>query len=186
MARLVAFLLLLSHGLLAQSLRDSFVIDQSKPFAYLFFDHIGPRKPAGKGGGSEGLWLRVVNNCRIPLVLRASSAPEGEPGSTLEDEVVPVEPMLQILSDSELAAAEQEDRDRERALKQKPSGYEFEVSGVLHVQPGKDALFSVPLNHVGKFWFMRIKFALDVGRSSVAVGPFTYLDFHDYDIPKKR
>jgi hypothetical protein len=41
------------------------------------------------------------------------------------------------------------------------------------------------LNHVGEYWFMRVKFALDVEKSSIPVGPFTSLDFHKWEIPKK-
>jgi hypothetical protein len=187
LVRLVMTLLLLSPGLLAQGVPDSFVIDKSKPFAYLVFDHIGPRKPAQLGEGSEGIWLRVVDNCRIPIVFRSESAPEGDSGSTLEDEVVPVVPMLEILlTPEELDASKQRSLDRREALKHKPDGYQFEVSGVLRIEPGKDALFSVPRNHVGRFWFMRVKFALEVSRSALSIGPFTYLDFYDYQIPKKK
>jgi hypothetical protein len=180
------FLMLLSPGLYAQGIRDRFVIDKAKPFAYLVFDHIGPRMSEGNAEGTEGLWLRVVNNCRIPIVFRASGG-AGDVGSTFEDEVVPSEPIMQIFSTQEEAdAIDREERDRTEALKHKPHGYEFEVSGVLRVAPGTDALFSVPLNHVGRFWFMRVKFGLDVASWSASTGPFTYLDFHDYQIPKKN
>ncbi len=32
---------------------------------------------------------------------------------------------------------------------------------------------------------MQVKFALDLGRSSISVGPFTYLKFHYWDIPRE-
>jgi hypothetical protein len=164
----------------------AFVLDQSKPFAYLQFDHIGPRKPLQSGEGATGFWIRVVNNCRIPIVFQGHNAPEGEPGFSLDDEVIPEEPMLQIFSPAEEAEIERKQRERDRELKHMPHGYESEVSGVIRVGPGKEILFSVPLNHVGEYWFMRVKFALDVEKSSIPVGPFTSLDFHKWEIPKKR
>jgi hypothetical protein len=186
MVRLVLLFAVLSGSLFAQDIKSNFVLDKSKPYVYLRFDHIGPRKPIESGEGSTGLWLRVVNNCRIPIVFASSAAPEGEPGVVIDDEVIPDEPMMQIFSTPEEGAEiERKAREREQELKHKPQGYESEVSGVVRLQPGEETLFSVPLSHVGEYWFMRVKFALDLNNSSIAVGPFTYLDFYKYDIPKK-
>ena len=53
------------------------------------------------------------------------------------------------------------------------------------MQPGEEILFSVPLSHVDNDWYMRVKFALDLDKSSISVGPFTYLPFYEWDIPKE-
>jgi hypothetical protein len=186
MVRLALLLVVLSGSSFAQDIKSNFVLDQSKPYVYLKFDHIGPRKPYEAREGNTGLWLRVVNNCRISILFRGSDAPEGGPGVVIDDEVIPDEPMMQIFSTPEEGAEiERKAREREQQLKHKPQGYESEVSGVVRLQPGEEILFSVPLNHVGEYWFMRVKFALDLNNSSIAVGPFTYLDFYKYDIPKK-
>jgi len=42
------------------------------------------------------------------------------------------------------------------------------------------------MSHVDDFWYLRIKFALELNRSSVAIGPFTYLPFYKWDIPKNE
>lgn len=162
----------------------NFVIDQSKPYVYLKFDHIGPRKPIQKGEGNTGLWLRVVNNCRIPIVFASFNMPTGELGVGLMDEVVETEPTLQIFSTPE---EEKEIKRREelRKSKRRPEGYSSETSGVARVQPGDNLLFSVPLNHVDDDWYMRVRFALDLDKSSVSVGPFTYLPFYEWNIPKE-
>ncbi len=100
--------------------------------------------------------------------------------------MVPIEPMLEISSDPpDIGNPEWEAKARQEALKLMPRGYSFEVSGVARVDPGKDLLFSVPANHVSANWYMRVKFALEVNSSSIATGPFTYLEFHSYDIPKQ-
>jgi hypothetical protein len=171
MARLLTLILVVSTSVLAQNAPSDFVLDKSKPYAYLEFDHAGPRKPYQTGEGNAGLWLRVVNNCRIPIVLRSTAAPEGETGVILEDQVVP--------------NGDQETRDKWEALKHIPEGYYFEFAGIEEIQPGKDLLFSVPANHVSANWYMRVRFAFDFDRSAVWSGPFTYLEFHDSDIPKK-
>ena len=65
--------------------------------------------------------------------------------------------------------------------------HEFlQPSPVAQVEPGNDILFSVPLNHVDvdNDWYMRVKFALYLNKSSIVVGPFTYLPFYESDIPK--
>src|SRR5260370_10401896 len=48
---------------------DGFLIDPSKPYVYLKFDHIGNRERLPGEESSEGLWLRLVNNCRIPILV---------------------------------------------------------------------------------------------------------------------
>lgn len=100
------------------------------------------------------------------------------------DQVVENEPMLQIYSTPEEGQAIQQ-REKLRKLKHKPEGYVSETSGVVRIQPGADTLFSVPLNHVDDDWHMRIEFALDLDKSSISVGPFTYLSFYKWDIPKE-
>jgi hypothetical protein len=181
----VLFFLLLVADAFAQnrSIQD-FVIDQSKPYVYLKFDHIGPRKPIRDGESNTGLWLRVVNNCRIPIVFESFGMPPGIPGAGVMDEVVENEPVLQIYSTPEEGKKIRR-RDKLQKLKRKPEGYSSETVGVIQVLPGTDILFSVPLNHVDDGWHMRMKFALDLDKSSISVGPFTYLSFYEWDIPKE-
>ena len=177
--------LLLMSGLAAPSQETSkaFVIDPSKPYVYLQFDHIGPRKPIQNGEGSVGLWLRVVNNCRLPIAFQSFGMPPGILGIGILDEVVENTPMLQIISTPEDARQIQR-HERQRKSKHRPVGYSSETTGVARIQPGADILFSVPLNHVDEDWHMEVKFALDLKNSSVASGPFTYLPFYEWDLPK--
>jgi hypothetical protein len=161
-----------------------FVIDQSKPYAYLKFDHVGPRKPIRSGESKTGLWLRVVNNCRIPIVFESFSMPVDIAGVGLMDEVMENEPVLQIYSTPE-EGKETQRQEKLQKLKRKPEGYSSETAGIIRVQPGTDILFSVPMNHVDDSWYLRVKFALDLDKSSVSVGPFTYLSFYEWNIPKE-
>lgn len=184
----ICFLLFAGMNAFAQSegVQD-FVIDQSKPYVYLKFDHIGPRKPLQKGETDAGLWLRVVNNCRIPIVFRSGGMPDDEPGVVLEDEVVVKPPLIQFAyTPKELKEFEAMEQKRLQRLKHKPAGYSLgDVSGVSTIQPGHDLLFSIPLNHVSEDWYMQVKFALDLKSYSSSLGPFTYLPFYDWDIPEE-
>ena len=109
---------------------EIFLIDQTKPYVYLKFDHVGPRIPIEKGEGNIGLWLRVVNNFRIPIVFVSLGKPVGDPGFRLMDEVVDVEPVLQIAY-TEQQKKEDREHERLRKLKHRPVGYSSETGGVV-------------------------------------------------------
>jgi hypothetical protein len=187
MKKSLMIVILISLGLAAlaqQTPSNEFIIDRTKPYVYIKFDHIGPRAPVQRGEVNVGLWLRVVNNCRLPIVFASFKMPAGEMGVGLADETVETEPTLQIYSTAE-EGRELQKRERLKRLKHKPEGYSLETAGVVRVQPGEDVLFSVPVNHVDDNWYMRVKFALDLNKSSLATGPFTYLPFYEWDIPKE-
>jgi hypothetical protein len=164
------------------------VLDESKPYVYLQFGHVGPRQPYQSSDGSAGLWIRVVNNCRVPIVFSGVNAPPGTPGVILYDDVVEQKQFLDVYSRSDKKAmAERRNRARLRRsmLRRKPAGYTAEVRGIIRVQPGQIIEFSVPRNHVAEFWHLQVKFALDIQSWSVAAGPFTYLTFSEHDIPEE-
>jgi hypothetical protein len=53
---------------------QTFVLDESKPYGYIAFDHVAKRKPLSETEGTTGLWLRlVVNNCRGHLAYQDSA-----------------------------------------------------------------------------------------------------------------
>jgi hypothetical protein len=68
-----------------------FLIDLSKPYVYLEVDDVGARKPLREGEPNVGIWLHLVNNCRLPIVIVALEVPPADPNApiSIEDEVVP-------------------------------------------------------------------------------------------------
>lgn len=183
MSRLLFLLLAFAPPLLGQSSVSNFVVDPSRPYVYLTFDHLAESKLRSSGEVRERIFIRVTNNCNIPVLFRASDA-DPDQGSVFADEVEPDKQGILVYSDQEKFDLEQ--KQRELALKQMPVGYSFEVSGVLRLQPGKSALFSVPRNHVGPFWHLLVKFTFDLKPSSIAEGPFTNLTFSEFDIPRDK
>jgi hypothetical protein len=76
---------------------DSFVLDPSRPFIYLKFDHFGPGAPWGDNEVPFRIWFRLVNNCRVPIKIRTFGGPGGALG--VMDRVVEDEKILTITAD---------------------------------------------------------------------------------------
>jgi hypothetical protein len=186
--KLWAFLLAftLCATMQGQQPMSDFVLNPSKPYVYLQFDHVGPRKPLREGEGNVGLWLRIVNNCREPITVPTFGLSSGDPGVGVLDEVVPDILTMSVTADSGGINVSEGAASTAVPVSPKnspPQGYSAEVSSMTRVLPGKDMLFSVPLNHVSDKWFMRVRFVLDVNKPSVGTGPYTYLDFFKTQIP---
>jgi hypothetical protein len=186
MKRLIAFLILTAATLHAQSAATGFVLDATKPYVYLQFDHVGPRKPLHAGEPPIGLWLRIVNNCKLPISVRSYGVTTGGAGVGVLDEVIPVPQEITVQADSGRMPLSSDgpptQKANEPAVKM-PEGYSAELSSVSDILPGKSLLFSLPRNHVSRDWFVRVKFWLDVSKPSVGTGPLTELDFFNEQIP---
>jgi hypothetical protein len=183
----LACLLLLAVATMYAQPDTSFVLDGTKPYVYLQFDHVGPRKPLHEGEPSTGLWLRIVNNCKVPISVRTYGVTTGDIGTGVFDEIVPVQQVFTVQADSGEIPLSTDEKPTQKTANEPsakmPEGYSAELSSVTRVLPGKSLLFSVPRNHVSRDWFLRVKFALAVSKPSVGPGPFTELDFFNEQIP---
>lgn len=164
-----------------QQAMPDFVLNPAKPYVYLQFDHVGPRKPIRDGEGNVGLWLHIVNNCREPITVPTFGLTSGDPGVGVFDEVIPDSVTTGVMDSSGIDPSEGA-APAPTAI-HPPHGYSAEVFSMTRVLPGKDLLFSVPLNHVSDQWFMRVRFVLDVDKPSLGTGPYTYLEFFKTQIP---
>ena len=72
--------IILSYGSDVGPKTGGFLIDPSKHYVYLKFDHVGDRHPLSRDEASKGLWLRLVNNCRIPIVVAIFNTGTADPG----------------------------------------------------------------------------------------------------------
>jgi hypothetical protein len=54
-----------------------FLVDPSKPYVYLKVDHLGPRTPDSEQEPATGIYLKIVNNCRLPIIVNTFGAPAG-------------------------------------------------------------------------------------------------------------
>jgi len=179
--RVISLLLLAAPCLAAQSMPKSFVIDQSKPYVYLKFDHIGARKPLSPDETDKGLWLRLVNNCRMPIVVGIFNPSTGDPGVGVFDEIIPTGAIKGLMVPGPSGRAQQTESPKEKP----PEGYSSEVFSTTIIKPGGDLLFSVPLNHVSPSWHMQVKFKLHLSDSERVTEPETILAFYWQDIPEE-
>jgi hypothetical protein len=172
----------LALALSAASLRgqdavQKFVIDPTRPYVYLKFDHIGKREPLNRHEPDTGLWLRVENNCRVPITVQVFDPETGDPGVGLFDEVIPVNPCAPPMG---CPLRPNESLPKAPEL---PKGYSApEILNTENIEPGHDLLFSVPINHVGPSWYLQVEFFLG---SEYGYGPRSLLDFAWGDIPEK-
>jgi len=186
--RLALVLALAATSAVAQDKTEQFVIDASKPFAYIKFDHVADRKKPSPDESPKGLWLRLVNNCRVPIAVTANGPEAGEPGVTIEYDVVQISilgmPHLGRFPDS-LGSSHPAQESTPDVNAKPPRGYSIEVGSSLTIPPGEDLLFSVPLNTVSPSWFLQIPFHFQLPGARTVQPPTILVDFGWQNLPKE-
>ncbi|MGB2900929.1 MAG: hypothetical protein WBB89_16835 [Candidatus Acidiferrum sp.] len=161
---------------------DNFLINPSKHYAYLKFDHVGEREPLSPDEPTKGLWLRFVNNCRLPIVVAIFDAGADNLGVGVFDEVIPATAKLPIVD----YGGPIKPKPKAPPQEEPPKGYfapDF-ISATI-ILPGKDLLFSVPLNHVGPAWYLQVRFYFALPGEGYGTGPYSVVSFDWQDIPEK-
>jgi hypothetical protein len=178
---LCAALSITPSALESQSKQGDFLVDPSKHYVYLEFDHTGHREPLPGDEGSQGLWLRLVNNCRIPIVVATFNLGTGDPGLGVFDEVVPVA-VKPIVHFNRPGGAKHVEASHAKVAR----GYSPpDITSTTTVSSGENLLFSVPLNHVGPSWYLQVRFYLDVPGDPYDSGPYSVVSFNWQDIPQE-
>jgi hypothetical protein len=162
---------------LAQISAKNFEIDDTKPYVYIKFDHLGDRKPVNDWESMKGLWLRLVNNCRLPISISVLDPGTGDPGAIVNFEVVPY---------AGYGAPDSEQR------KKMPFGYSADIGTLVTIPPKGDFLFSVPAESVTKQWYIQVRFDFVLPKPksgnfqpSGNYEPYSVVDFDWYIIPEK-
>jgi len=155
----------------------AFAIDREKPFAYIEFIKMDRRK-ALPGEPDTGLWLRLVNNCHIPIAIKAMGNGDD---LRVEHEVAYMEEMemgLIAFRDGKRVSPEKTPRS------EMPKGYSFELPDLKIIQPGDDFRFNIPTNHVSKDWYILVpfEFMLD-GSPTYLRQPSMAVSFSLNDLP---
>jgi hypothetical protein len=194
---------------------SDFPLDPSKPYAYLVLDHVGPRQPLLDTEPKIGIWLRLKNNSRLPIVVLAVGNPPQDPKEaiTLEDEIVPnpssdggdrsgggliaprgFEEMTDIFrfpnSTERAVRSAEEIRKNSTKSPNRPLGYAsrqgFDTLVITPILPGGDLYFSVPIDHVSKTWHFEIAFRLALTNQSQIRPPYSYLAFYQEDLDRAQ
>jgi len=170
----------------------SFVIDENRPYVYLHFEHVGKGVRFIEGEPTQRVWLRFVNNCRVPIILRTFGAPEGSPKDELgvmHDIVKDAQFLIRGVEIEPPALNDQNSEPHQEA--KMPTGYEFDVSLAQRIPPGKSLLFSVPVTHLSKSWHIEIPYRFDLppgkGPRQPVVGgePKMVLLYSGWDLPEE-
>ncbi len=187
-----------SHG--------SFLLDQSKPYVYLEVDHIGAREPRNEEEPNIGIWLRLHNNCAIPIVIRTFGIPpngsKGEigvldnvvlnPRQPVGDGVVSYGTWPKGMSAPDVSAvlgapgtttksalSQSGERKANDAM---PYGYRFPTSSSVALAPGQSVYFSLPRNHVSDSWHVEIPFRFDLKVRSLLRTPDNFIALYQGDL----
>ncbi len=167
---LISFMLIgvASASLVAQTTKmgKDFLIDVNRPFVYVKFDHIGPGIPRTPTEPNSRIWLRLKNNCRIAILVRANGVPDDSPKDEvgLEYEVVAKPAIRGMVLISTPDAHKPESRETgsthssDTRSDEIPSGYMEEVASSVSIGPGQEILFSMPINHLSERWHVEIPF----------------------------
>jgi hypothetical protein len=170
----VALLAILNcHEALAQT-APQLARDTTRPFAYIQFDHAGPRQPESSDEPPRGLWLRLVNNSVFPITVRVRNSGTDPDRTIVEDIIAPEVRRIPKSGPVDYGPM--------------PKGYAsaVDVVGSETVNPGKDLLFTVPVNHVAPGWFLEVPFQFDLPPAKGgAAQPVCYAAFTWEDIPEK-
>lgn len=197
----IALLGVESVSLFAQSTRmgKDFLIDADRPFMYVKFDHIGPGTPRNPAEPNSRIWLRLRNNCRIAILVRANGVPDDSPKDEvgLEYDVVanPAGRGLVSLAMSgtdklETRATGNAQNSETKSDDEIPRGYLEEVASSVAVGPGEEILFSIPINHLSERWHVEIPFDFELPRGkgplhTNTVGlPVMAVHYSVWDLPR--
>ena len=178
-----------------------FLIDRSKPYVYLEVVGIGPREPMRQGEPKVGIWLRLHNNCIVPIDLNTLSdrtptgqlqpfdrvVADGPPavGAANEGKLMnqsPGYPTTQSLARTLWSGspahgdlpAEINTSPKSKRVGM-PPGYWEETAGTTTINPGENLYFSVPLNQVSENWHIEIPFEFELGVKSSVPSAHNYV-----------
>ena len=182
----VGMVLLLSASSLAAPAEEGcFVIDNSRPWIDIAFRRVGKRIPVFPTESEHGLWLALRNNCRYSIsveTMETLDEPNKNEGTLLVHDVVPI---VTSIYSTPLPPGAPAAKILANAKLDKPPGYALpgDFAITAEVQPGKELLFSVPLENVTRKWFIRIQVDFRIPGDR-GVQPLVFVDFDFPDLPK--
>jgi hypothetical protein len=150
------------------ALSGSLAFPQSQAAVVVSFDHIVRPAADRRDIDSDVLFLRLRNNSRAPIQVLATPAESGAEGVEVVHEII-----------------ETPGSKPARGWISPPAHYSpIDEPTTLEIQPHTDLLFSVPLNHVGPSWFLRVTF--ERAKAGAGGPPEGTVDFTWADIPVKE
>jgi hypothetical protein len=180
---LLSFLLKFSFLFAASdNYREQFLLNHEKPYVYIMFDHLGTREPFYSNESNRGLWLKLVNNCRIPINIAAFDSGKRDAGIGVLHDVVPLRtPTHGIMGN----AKENTEIKYQNKQIDAPVGYSRDVRSLITINPGESVLFSVPFEHVNPRWYLQVHFTFDLSDDYKYDNPDSYVKFFWNNLPEE-
>ena len=151
----------------AQTRLPSLAINPERPYVYLEFTRVGARQPLTEGEGNLGIWIRLHNNSIYPIGVDTYHVDSSKSEIALRHAVASVGPPT--------------------IPSRIPVGYDTaDVGSTVTLKSGGSLLFSVPAEHVGPDWYVRIRFEFELSRAPKGRTPTMFADFVWTDIPVDR
>jgi hypothetical protein len=182
-----------------------FRLSEGRPYVYLQLDHIGPRTPRDNSEPLQGLWIRLDNNCSVPIVVNTFGVPPNSPpaeigvlDTVVANPSVTGEQDVRLENGQEALAAlppqtgepqpgsnaqSSNTPSKKHENEQMPHGYMFPVSSSVTILPGHSIYFSVPINHVSRNWHFAIPFRFALAHNGPFREPDSLIAFFWDDLP---
>jgi len=147
-------------------------LDSSRPYLDIVFQRFGPRAPQYPGESDQGVWLRLRNNCILPVEVHIIPNRRGE--EALVQHFV-VDSLQEIHSSLQRAPR-----------LAKPSGYgSLDIVNSREIAPGAELVVSVPLSHITRAWFIRVEVFLVHPVEARGIQPRTFVEFDWSALPSE-
>jgi hypothetical protein len=147
------------------NIAEQFIFNKERAFTYLQFDHVGKGPRRNEKEPAYRIWLRLVNNCHVPIVIRTSGVPDGSPVGEVGffHHVVANPPAYGVSHGIILeSGANPKIAESPAAAPPMPDGYDADVSSTATLQVSESLLFSIPINHLSGKWHIEIPFRFDL------------------------
>jgi hypothetical protein len=177
-----------AHSQHVSNSSNQFLLNDKKPGAYIIFEKVAKREPTSAGDSDQGIWLRLHNNYRFPILVHGFGDPT--PGTDLgliyRVARMPDSPYAGTFAWPLEVDKPPGDRERRCANQQIPKGTEFDVFSSVAVGPGESMVFSVPLNHLSDCYYIEttIGFSFEDRLGSVGNSLSHVLSFFSWGLPE--
>jgi len=165
------FVALIASCITQSQTTPKLALDDAKPIVYVAFDHISPRPRVEDNEPARGLWLRIVNNSVVPIEVEVLDSATTPALKLIPDDII-----------SRMTRIPKSGPTHDNA----PVGYASGLGSPEIVDAGKSFLFSVPVNHVGRSWYMEVPFRLHLPPVKKGVQPLCHAQFTLEDIPESN
>jgi len=185
----IAAILVFTVCLVAQerrTRRENVSVVRAHPGVVLQYQRSGHREPVFNDESSNGIWLALRNNMKVPIYVRGFHTRGRGGGLSLLHEVVPTAsaPLREVGIPREGTQPNTANRATVSII---PRGYDDQhVSSVVSVSPGDSLSFSFPAEHLMTSHYIRVRFVYDWELKTESREPQHFVSFGFEELPTEE